>query len=1518
MADADFNVKAIISAQTSQFEKGMKNAQSSVNSLSNSISNITNLVKKAFAFTGVAIGTKAIVDFGKSCVQSANQAIKTFNILDNTVKATGADAWTSIGELESASKSLSDSTNYSVTEIQKMQSVLLGFTNITGEAFDGASEAVLDMATVMGMDLTSAVQTVGKALDDPITGLDSLRRQGFKFTDEQKEELTQLVRNGEQYKAQKIILDTLATSYGGAAKAGQDSFARQRHAIENLQDTMGSKLIPVMQVFAENNANIVSSITNLVSEMDFTPIVNIITNLSKKSTEAFNNIKTNLLTTGDEVKRFISAFNFKPLIKILDVLLGSLAKLVTELKARFSEIKNTVEELAKNISEKLLSFSNSSFMDKIVDGINVAVNAFWFLYDEVKDLFSEISQIVTDKVVEIWNKIKEIFENSQTALANSGQEISSWSDLIYEILNNAFKIIQDFVNMVKAIIHGDWEVAWEYAKLTVMRICNGILDMFSTLLNAFPELVNKFIDGWNWIIEEINKARKVFGKDPLNLAEAFKSVDLSQSTGLEEKIEQTENKIKELTGKTADAAITDLKNVTSQFSGFTTHALSNISSLTTGIKEQTKTQREYVAGTTGDMQDTYQAYSEWDSKLLQQRLNNLKDWSKKGHEINLQLIEEERKKAEKDDKTGANRAKINEYYNKEIEKENKRHRKAVLTATLNLTKQIISAVKNMFSSLLNGIKQVFSTIVSVISKITSVIGKAIKSIKSVVNSIIGIFDKIFQFNPDDFLDNLLKVEDTILTFFVETLPTLPAFFESAFSSVIVLINQLIKSIKWEDVQKILTSIVTTFTNQVPQITTGIITLFSNLISTLTTVFVENAPVIVNAIGQMFKSVGEALPGIIKNLTTAFDSVTKTIIDFFSNNKGMLDEVFDGIINAIQENLPTLIEDIISIADNIIKAFPQIVSKITIALANTMKTIGSSLLGNITTLSTDISESVFAVVEAIKQLIESDGLKVLLAGITSLFVFIMNSIGSAMPGLIDGIVKILPDVISAVMTALLSLIKNLTKLVKPMIDVFMELIDSVFQYLLSGEGLTTLIDLVVTVVTTLITDVIPKLVAIIIKNIPSFILFIPELIAKLLAGLVDGFIKTNWIELVKDCFVGFINSIKSFFGIHSPSTVFADFGKFMVQGLWEGIKNFSEWLWENIKTVFTNLITNISKLFSNIGSGITSSFETAKTNVQNAWGTMGSWFSNIQRSIVSAFDNLRRTIPIAFETAKTNVTKAWENMGSWFGDVRTAIVNAFSNAGTYISETFTTAKTTVMKAWEGMTNWFVSIKNNIASTFTTLKGNVTTAFSDAKTNVQTAWNTMGSWFTTIKTNIVNAFSTAGTNISNVFNSAKTTIQNAWSGLTTWFSNLFTGIKTGISNIMSGVVAVVKAPINGVISALNAMINGLNKISFDIPDWVPGLGGRKFGIQIPNIPALATGTNSAYKGLTLVGEAGPELVNFRGGEQVLNNRNTQKVLEKATGNTNNFNVTFNNMQDTTAFAMIQQLKQYNRQMAINGVI
>lgn len=95
----------------------------------------------------------------------------------------------------------------------------------------------------------------------------------------------------------------------------------------------------------------------------------------------------------------------------------------------------------------------------------------------------------------------------------------------------------------------------------------------------------------------------------------------------------------------------------------------------------------------------------------------------------------------------------------------------------------------------------------------------------------------------------------------------------------------------------------------------------------------------------------------------------------------------------------------------------------------------------------------------------------------------------------------------------------------------------------------------------------------------------------------------------------------------------------------------------------------------------------------------------------------------------------------------------------------------------------------------------------------------------------------------------------------------GVVEIFSGIVSGIVTIFKAPLNAVIALLNSaigginmLIDGLNQLSFDVPDWVPGLGGKSFGINIPKIdkiPYLAKG-GILRSGSAIVGEAGPELL------------------------------------------------------------
>lgn len=73
----------------------------------------------------------------------------------------------------------------------------------------------------------------------------------------------------------------------------------------------------------------------------------------------------------------------------------------------------------------------------------------------------------------------------------------------------------------------------------------------------------------------------------------------------------------------------------------------------------------------------------------------------------------------------------------------------------------------------------------------------------------------------------------------------------------------------------------------------------------------------------------------------------------------------------------------------------------------------------------------------------------------------------------------------------------------------------------------------------------------------------------------------------------------------------------------------------------------------------------------------------------------------------------------------------------------------------------------------------------------------------------------------------------------WSQAWQGIVSAFGGIMSGLGTVIKAPLNAVIGLVNKAIGQLNKISVDIPDWIPGVGGKTFGVNIPTISYLENG-------------------------------------------------------------------------------
>jgi hypothetical protein len=87
-------------------------------------------------------------------------------------------------------------------------------------------------------------------------------------------------------------------------------------------------------------------------------------------------------------------------------------------------------------------------------------------------------------------------------------------------------------------------------------------------------------------------------------------------------------------------------------------------------------------------------------------------------------------------------------------------------------------------------------------------------------------------------------------------------------------------------------------------------------------------------------------------------------------------------------------------------------------------------------------------------------------------------------------------------------------------------------------------------------------------------------------------------------------------------------------------------------------------------------------------------------------------------------------------------------------------------------------------------------------------------------------------------------NAWENLKKKFADIWAGIKNTIAKPLNGILSGIETFINSIIAGINVLIKAINKISFDVPDWVPGIGGKKLGFNIPKVstvslPRLATG-------------------------------------------------------------------------------
>ena len=196
-------------------------------------------------------------------MKQALDAFEKFEVGQRTIeaalKATGGASGKTAGQVEELAQSIALNTLASTEGVRKAAAKLLTFRSISGDAFDQTLKLAQDLAATGFGTLETNIVQLGKALEDPITGLTALKRSGVSFSESQKQIIKNLVDTGKAAEAQRIILETLAKQVGGIGAAQANgtvagAYDTLAQSTENLLVSWGKQIAKAVDLEAKISA----------------------------------------------------------------------------------------------------------------------------------------------------------------------------------------------------------------------------------------------------------------------------------------------------------------------------------------------------------------------------------------------------------------------------------------------------------------------------------------------------------------------------------------------------------------------------------------------------------------------------------------------------------------------------------------------------------------------------------------------------------------------------------------------------------------------------------------------------------------------------------------------------------------------------------------------------------------------------------------------------------------------------------------------------------------------------------------------------------------------------------------------------------------------------------------------------------------------------------------------------------------------------------------------------------------
>ena len=420
---------------------------------------------------------------------------------------------------------------------------------------------------------------------------------------------------------------------------------------------------------------------------------------------------------------------------------------------------------------------------------------------------------------------------------------------------------------------------------------------------------------------------------------------------------------------------------------------------------------------------------------------------------------------------------------------------------------------------------------------------------------------------------------------------------------------------------------------------------------------------------------------------------------------------------------------------------------------------------------------------------------------------------------------------------------------------------------------------------------------------------------------------SFAEKMKNIFGGLKESVVNWWSELDFSPLIASFEnlKNACVPILEGLGNSLKWVFDNALAPFGTFVIEdaLPRFFNTLSSAVKmcrSAFEAIRPSLENIWNNVfvpfgefiGSTFLAIIDTLKEAFDNLTSL----FERDGDSINTIFDGIGIVlqamesvfevvFGFLTSAfkgVVEAFTSEGGILETLFTTlgsvfevfnaVASVVFKALTSAFKWVVGLFTSeggiLQSVFEMLKsvfasvgdvfkvisnaimeifGKVTDFINEHSDVINKILLGVKVTFTVLGEGIKSAVKIITTIISELaksFSKIFSGVIGILKDFIKFFKQLFVGdIKGATKSLVNVVIGLVNLLIDAVEGALNSVIKGINSFSFEVPEWVPLIGGKSFSPNISTlnwgrIPKLATGGITNRPTTALIGENGREAV------------------------------------------------------------